>query len=291
MFYLVRMAYVISGKTKDLGDGFNVVRILPHIDARAIGPFVFVDHFGPAPIKTGKELSVRPHPHIGLATVTYLYDGVIFHKDSIGSEELIQPDEVNWMTAGRGIVHSEHSRIDDRYSFIEGIQTWVALPAEHEETAPAFSHHAAADLPMLEGKGWKMRLIAGTLMGKVSPVKVLSQLFYADLELQAGATAEVDFPAEQQAAIYVARGEVAASGVAAGVGSMIVFKDGEKANIAAKGAARVVLLGGEKLAEPRHLWWNFVSTSKERIEKAKADWKANTMGLVAGETDRIPLPE
>lgn len=285
------MAHVISGKTKDLGDGFNVVRILPHIDARAVGPFVFVDHFGPAPIKTGKELSVRPHPHIGLATVTYLYDGVIFHKDSIGSAELIQPGEVNWMTAGSGIVHSEHSRLDERYSFIEGIQTWVALPAEHEETAPAFSHHAAADLPLLEGKGWKMRLIAGQLMGKSSPVKVLSPLFYADLELEAGGLALLDFPQGQQAAIYVARGAATAAGQSAKVGEMIVFGDGEKVTVAASGAARVVVLGGEKLAEPRHLWWNFVSTSKERIEKAKADWKANTMGLVAGESDRIPLPE
>lgn len=285
------MAYVISGKTKDLGDGFNVVRILPHIDARAIGPFVFVDHFGPAPIQTGKELSVRPHPHIGLATVTYLYDGVIFHKDSIGSEELIQPDEVNWMTAGRGIVHSEHSRLDPRYNFIEGIQTWVALPAEHEEAAPAFSHHAAADLPMLEGQGWKMRLIAGSLMGKTSPVKVLSPLFYADLELAAGAAAMLDFPLGQQAALYVARGAVTAGGASAGVGQMIVFAEGEKTEVRAAQAARVVVLGGEKFPEPRHLWWNFVSTSKERIEKAKLDWKANTMGLVAGETDRIPLPE
>ncbi|MBN8219582.1 MAG: pirin family protein [Spirochaetes bacterium] len=285
------MAYVISGKTKDLGDGFHVVRILPHIDARAVGPFVFVDHFGPAPITTGHELSVRPHPHIGLATVTYLYDGVIFHKDSIGSEELIQPDEVNWMTAGRGIVHSEHSRRDARYAIIEGIQTWVALPAEHEETEPAFEHYAADVLPVLKGPGWKMRLIAGSLMSETSPVKILSPLFYADLELTAGGSALLDFPPGQQAALYVARGAVAAAGQNAKVGEMIVFADGEKVTVAAPAEARVVLLGGKRLAEPRHLWWNFVSSSKERIEKAKLDWQANTMGLVAGESDRIPLPE
>ena len=285
------MAHKISGKVKDLGDGFNVVRILPHIDARAVGPFVFVDHFGPAPIKTGHELSVRPHPHIGLSTVTYLYDGVIFHKDSIGSEELIQPDEVNWMTAGRGIVHSEHSRMDGRYSFIEGIQTWVALPAAHEETEPAFEHYAADVLPLLKGSGWKMRLIAGSLMGKTSPVKTLSPLFYADLELEAGSTAPLDFPPGEQAALYVARGAVTAADQSAKVGEMIVFAEGEKVTVTAEGAARVVLLGGEKLSEPRHLWWNFVSTSKDRIEKAKADWRANTMGTVKGETDRIPLPE
>lgn len=285
------MAHKFSGKIKDLGDGFNVIRILPHIDARAIGPFVFVDHFGPAPIKTGNELSVRPHPHIGLATVTYLYDGVIFHKDSIGSAALIQPDEANWMTAGRGIVHSEHSRQDERYQVIEGIQTWVALPAEHEETAPAFEHYAADLLPVLSGSGWQMRLIAGALMGKISPVKVLSTLFYADLELGAAAAAPIEFPAGQQAALYVARGSVSASGQSAKVGEMIVFTDGEATTITAPEGARVVLLGGERLKESRHLWWNFVSTSMERIEKAKSEWRANTMGIVAGETDRIPLPE
>jgi redox-sensitive bicupin YhaK (pirin superfamily) len=279
------------GKNKDLGDGFHVLRVLPHIDARAVGPFVFVDHFGPAPIKTGNELSVRPHPHIGLATVTFLYDGVILHKDSLGNEELIRPGEVNWMTAGRGIVHSEHSRLDAKYSMIEGIQTWVALPAEREETLPAFEHYGVDVLPEITGNGYILRVIAGTLMDKTSPVKTLSPLFYADLQLEAGATAPLEFPEDQQAAIYVARGEVTAAGLTAGVGSMIVFKDGEGAEIATTSAGRVVILGGEKLPEPRHLWWNFVSTSKERIERAKADWRANAMGLVAGETDRIPLPE
>jgi redox-sensitive bicupin YhaK (pirin superfamily) len=285
------MAHVIQGKLKDLGDGFHVLRILPHIDARAIGPFVFVDHFGPAPIKTGDELSVRPHPHIGLATVTYLYDGLILHKDSVGSEELIRPGEVNWMTAGRGIVHSEHSRRDEVQKQIEGIQTWVALPLEHEETEPIFEHYGADVLPETKGSGWVLRLVAGTLMGKTSPVKILSPLFYADLELTAGATANLEFPAGQQAALYVARGSVTAAGETADVGKMIVFSDGEKVAVHAPTGARVVLLGGERLKEPRHLWWNFVSTSKERLEKAKADWKANTMGLVAGESDRIPLPD
>jgi redox-sensitive bicupin YhaK (pirin superfamily) len=285
------MAHRLMGKNKDLGDGFHVLRVLPHIDARAVGPFVFVDHFGPAPIKTGNELSVRPHPHIGLATVTFLYDGVILHKDSLGNEELIRPGEVNWMTAGRGIVHSEHSRLDAKYSMIEGIQTWVALPAEREETLPAFEHYGVDVLPEITGNGYILRVIAGTLMDKTSPVKTLSPLFYADLQLEAGATAPLEFPEDQQAAIYVARGEVTAAGLTAGVGSMIVFKDGEGAEIATTSAGRVVILGGEKLPEPRHLWWNFVSTSKERIERAKADWRANAMGLVAGETDRIPLPE
>jgi redox-sensitive bicupin YhaK (pirin superfamily) len=285
------MASLIEGKPKDLGDGFTVLRILPHMDARAIGPFVFVDHFGPAPLKTGDELSVRPHPHIGLATVTYLYDGLVFHKDSLGSEALIRPGEVNWMTAGRGIVHSEHSRRGEGDLQLEGIQTWVALPVEHEETAPAFEHYSANVLPVMTGDDWTLRLIAGTLMGKTSPVKTVSPLFYADLELKAGATAALDLPVGQQAALYVARGQVTVSDQIAAVGQMLVFSDAEQVKVTAPLGARAVLLGGERFKEPRHLWWNFVSSSKDRLEKAKADWKANVMGTVAGESDRIPLPE
>lgn len=285
------MAQSIRGNRKDLGDGFSVLRVLPHIDARAVGPFVFVDHFGPVPVKTGSELTVRPHPHIGLATVTYLYDGLILHKDSLGNETLIRPGEVNWMTAGRGIVHSEHSRHDASRRQLEGIQTWVALPAEHEEAEPAFDHYAADVLPEMQGAGFTLRLIAGSLMGKTSPVKTYSPLFYADLDMAANAAVPVEFPAGQQAALYVAQGTVSAAKQTAGAGEMIVFAEDEKVTITASSAARLVLLGGEKLKEPRHLWWNFVSTSPERIEQAKAAWRANAMGLVAGESDRIPLPE
>jgi len=291
MFYLIDMALAISGKLKDLGDGFNVLRVLPQIAARAVGPFVFLDHFGPHPITTGDEMSVRPHPHIGLATVTYLYDGVILHKDSLGSEEFIRPGAVNWMTAGRGIVHSEHSRRETNAPSIEGIQTWVALPIEYEETAPAFEHYAAEVLPELSGDGFRLRVVAGTLMGKTSPVKTFSPLFYGDLEIRAGAKMQLDLPRGQEAALYVARGKVNVGGSVVEVGTMLVFPEGQALEVNADADARVVVLGGEKLKEPRHLWWNFVATSKERIERAKAEWRANTMGIVRGENDRIPLPE
>lgn len=285
------MSHVIQGKTKDLGDGFNVLRILPHVDARSVGPFVFVDHFGPAPVVTGDELTVRPHPHIGLSTITYLYDGTVLHRDSLGTELVIRPGEVNWMTAGRGIVHSEHSTKENLPAKIEGIQTWVALPVEHEDTAPTFEHYRSDVIPVIEGEQWKLRLIAGTLMGKVSPVKTHSPLFYADLETTGAAIIELELPPGEEAALYVSRGSFTALGHTAQVGSMLVLTGETRVQLSSTSAARAVLLGGKKFAEPRHLWWNFVSTSKDRIERAKAEWQANTMGIVAGETDRIPLPQ
>ncbi len=281
----------MTGKAKDLGDGFNVLRILPHLDARSVGPFVFVDHFGPAEIRTGDELSVRPHPHIGLSTITYLYDGAVRHRDSLGTELVIRPGAVNWMTAGRGIVHSEHSVKENLPSKIEGIQTWVALPAEHEETAPTFEHYGPEVMPVLEGEEWKLRLIAGTLMRKASPVKTHSPLFYADLETTGAATIELEWPPGEESALYVSRGSFAALGHTVQVGAMLVLTGKTRVQISSPSAARAVLLGGKKFPEARHLWWNFVSTSKERIERAKAEWQANTMGVVAGESDRIPLPE
>lgn len=285
------MPRLITGKLKDLGDGFKVLRILPHIDARTVGPFVFVDHFGPAAITTGDELNVRPHPHIGLSTITYLYSGAVLHRDSLGSELVIRPGEVNWMTAGKGIVHSEHSVLDEVIRSIEGIQTWVALPVFDEETDPAFEHYNAAAIPEITGDNYEIRLIAGSLMGKTSPVKTHSPLFYADLKTNATAEITIDFPAGQDAALYVSQGSFTVADLTAQAGSMIVLEPGSRVKIQSSSAARAVLLGGEKLPEPRHLWWNFVSSSKERIELAKSAWKANAMGIVAGETDRIPLPE
>ncbi len=282
---------MITGKLKDLGDGFHVLRILPHIDARAIGPFVFVDHFGPAAISTGNEMNVRPHPHIGLSTITYLYEGLARHRDSLGTELVIRPGEVNWMTAGRGIVHSEHSVLDADHPRLEGIQTWVALPAAHEETAPAFEHYEGTLIPEATGNNWQMRLIAGSLMQKTSPVKTHSPLFYADLKTEGPARIGVQFPAGQEAALYVSAGSFTVGELSAKAGSMIVFEPGSHVEIRSDSAARAVLLGGEKFPEPRHLWWNFVSTSKERIELAKSAWKADALGKVPGETDRIPLPE
>ncbi|TGK05941.1 pirin family protein [Leptospira selangorensis] len=284
------MRYLIA-KKKDLGDGFFVRRVLPQIEARNVGPFVFLDHMGPLPIKTGAEIVVRPHPHIGLATVTYLYDGVITHRDSIGKVEDIRPFEVNWMTAGSGIVHSERSKLDPEFNILEGIQTWVALPKEFEETSPEFFHHEREELPTVSGGGWELRLIAGSFMGEVSPVKVYSPLFYADLEVEAGAEVELPVPAEQEAGIYVARGKADAEGKIVSVGDMAIYPKGGAVKFRAEETSRIVLLGGVPLSTPRHMYWNFVSSSLERIEQAKVDWKEDRFAHVPGETERIPLPE
>ncbi|EMJ97436.1 pirin family protein [Leptospira sp. B5-022] len=281
----------LSAKKKDLGDGFFVRRVLPQIEARSLGPFVFLDHMGPLPIKTGTEIVVRPHPHIGLATVTYLYDGVITHRDSIGKVEDIRPFEVNWMTAGSGIVHSERSKLDPEFSILEGIQTWVALPKEFEETAPEFFHHEREELPIVSGGGWELRLIAGSFMGEVSPVKVYSPLFYADLEVEAGAEVELPVSQDQEAGIYVARGKVDAEGKNVSVGDMAIYPKGGAVKFRAEETSRIVFLGGVPLSTPRHMYWNFVSSSLERIEKAKLDWKEDRFAHVPGETERIPLPE
>ncbi|EQA53996.1 pirin family protein [Leptospira kmetyi] len=282
---------IISAILKDLGDNFRVRRILPSIEARHVGPFVFVDHMGPVPIQTGKELVVRPHPHIGLATITYLYDGVIFHRDSIGSEMPIRPYEVNWMTAGSGIAHSERSQLDPQYTFLEGIQTWVALPKEYEEVDAEFFHLDRKDIPVVNGDGWELRLAAGEFLGKKSPVKVYSTLFYADLEANPGAKGEWNIPNDQESALYVARGSLNIQGQTIGVGQMAVFARGEKIEFSSEEGSRAILLGGVPFEEHRHLWWNFVSTSLERIEKAKLEWKEERFPKVPGETERIPLPE
>lgn len=285
------MVKLIRANSKDLGDGFHVLRILPHLEARSVGPFVFVDHFGPASIRTGDEMAVRPHPHIGLSTITYLYSGAVRHRDSLGTELVIKPGAVNWMTAGSGIVHSEHSVQETGPAVLEGIQIWVALPAEHEETSPSFENYEPSVMPVVTGPGWNLRLIAGSLMGQTSPVKTHSPLFYADLEAKIATTIDLELPPGQEAALYVSRGSFTLTGVTAQAGSMLVLSGESRLSLNSDTNARGVLLGGKKHPEPRHLWWNFVSTSKERIERAKAAWKENSMGKVAGENDRIPLPE
>ncbi|WP_061221206.1 pirin family protein [Leptospira borgpetersenii] len=282
---------IISAVIKELGDNFRVRRILPSIEARHVGPFVFVDHMGPVPIQTGKELTVRSHPHIGLATITYLYDGVILHRDSIGSEMPIRPYEVNWMTAGSGIAHSERSQLDSQYSILEGIQTWVALPKESEEVSAEFFHLDQKDIPVIEGESWELRLIAGEFLGKRSPVKVYSSLFYADLNVEPGAKGEWNIPGDQESALYVARGSLEIRDQKIQVGQMAVFNSGETIAFSSTEGSRTILMGGVPFPEPRHLWWNFVSTSPERIEKAKLEWKEERFPKVLGETERIPLPE
>ncbi|PJZ69607.1 pirin [Leptospira perolatii] len=280
-----------SGKTKDLGGGFLVRRILPQFETRSVGPFVFLDHMGPVSAESGEELVVRAHPHIGLATVTYLYDGVILHRDSLGVEQRIQPYEVNWMTAGSGIVHSERSQPDANYQIIEGIQAWVALPTEFEETNPEFHHFERNEIPTVSSGGWELRVLAGSFLGETSPVKVFSSLFYVDLEVEAGAEAEFPIPKNQEAAIYIARGSLDIGGKILGVGELAVFPIGDPIQLRAESTSRVMILGGSPLKEPRHLWWNFVSSSRARIDKAKEDWKLGKFAEVPNESERIPLPE
>ncbi len=257
-----------------------------------VGPFVFFDEMGPATFAAGQGIDVRPHPHIGLATVTYLFEGEIVHRDSLGTVQPIRPGDVNWMTAGRGIAHSERTDPAQRRegARLSGIQSWVALPRRDEETAPDFAHHPAATLPVMEGDGARLRLIAGALFGDRAPVRTFSEMFYADLSLDGGA--RVALPAEhEERAAFLVEGSVDVGGESFAAGQLLVFRPGTEIVIAAPGTARLMLLGGEPMDGPRHIWWNFVSSSPARIEAAKADWKEGRFAAVTGETEFIPLPE
>ncbi len=282
---------VIVPRTRDLG-GFEVRRVLPSAERRMVGPFVFFDEMGPATFAAGQGIDVRPHPHIGLATVTYLFEGEIVHRDSLGTVQPIRPGDVNWMTAGRGIAHSERTDPAQRRegTRLSGIQSWVALPRRDEETAPDFAHHPAARLPVMEGDGARLRLIAGALFGDRAPVRTFSEMFYADLSLDGGA--RVALPAEhEERAAFLVEGSVDVGGESFAAGQLLVFRPGTEIVIAAPGTARLMLLGGEPMDGPRHIWWNFVSSSPARIEAAKADWKEGRFAAVTGETEFIPLPE
>ncbi|MCE7949838.1 MAG: pirin family protein [Xanthomonadales bacterium PRO7] len=281
---------VIDPKVHDLG-GFSVRRVLPQLQARRVGPFVFFDHMGPARFAPGQGMDVRPHPHIGLATVTYLFEGAIEHRDNLGNVQVIRAGDVNWMTAGRGIVHSERTPAAERAAgqSMHGIQTWVALPKDAEEVAPEFHHHAAATLPAWESNGVRLRLVAGETFGRRSPVHTFSRLFYVAAEFSAGAAMAV--PAEHsERAVYATDSPITVAGVELAVAQMAVLPAGMDVEIRADGPARVILCGGDPLDGDRHLWWNFVSSSRERIEKAKADWAAMRYAPVPGETEFIPLP-
>lgn len=284
------IAAVIKGHTKDLG-GFSVTRLLPDIKARSVGPFIFFDHMGPAEFSPGHGIDVRPHPHIGLATVTYLFDGEILHRDSLGSVQPIQPGAVNWMTAGRGIVHSERTAPDIRARGhrLHGIQTWVALPVADEETDPAFHHHPAASLPQFEDGGVHLRLILGAAFGHVAPVRVFSPIFYLDAQMPSGAQLVLP-PEYAERALYLVSGALQIGGQALQAGEFATLVPGGDAAIQATADARVMLLGGAPLDGPRHMVWNFVSSRAERIEQAKRDWAAQAMGKVPGETEFIPYP-
>lgn len=281
-----------NSRLHDLGDGFVVRRLLPVLTTRHVGPFVFYDHMGPVEFAPGKGLDVRPHPHIGLATVTWLFEGTIRHRDSLGSLADITPGAVNWMTAGRGIVHSERTPPDVRRDGqrMHGIQVWVALPRVDEEVAPEFHHHDAASLPRIRQHGAELVLIAGTAYDQASPVKVFAPMFFIEAQLEADT--ELALPEEHaERGVHVIEGEVSWGDVTL-VGAQMAVQAGESApSVRAKTASRLMLFGGAPLDGERHLWWNFVSSSRERIEQAKADWAAQRFDKVAGDDQEfIPLP-
>jgi hypothetical protein len=277
--------------TRDLGEGFKVRRALPSMNRRRVGPFVFLDEMGPAQLAPGAGLDVRPHPHIGLATVTYLFEGEILHQDSLGVRQPIRPGEVNWMIAGRGIVHSERTPQPLRPAGPRawGLQAWLALPESEEERAPSFKHHSMKELPSASGEGKEVHVIAGEFLGLRSPVETQSALFYADVALDAGARLAIP-PDHEERAAYIAEGSVIVDGETFERGRLLVFRPAAQIVMQAGAKARLMVLGGEPLG-PRYLWWNFVSSSRERIEQAKADWRAGRFGGVPGDDEFIPLPE
>jgi redox-sensitive bicupin YhaK (pirin superfamily) len=282
---------VIVPRTSDIG-GFSVRRALPSAQRRMVGPFIFLDHMGPAEFRSGQGIDVRPHPHIGLATVTYLFDGQIMHRDSLGSVAAITPGAVNWMTAGRGIAHSERTAADHRVAGepLHGLQCWVALPVAQEEGAPGFVHHAAHELPTETHEGKTIRVVAGKFLGLTSPVVPGWDTLFADAALEAGAKLPLDAETEERA-IYLVSGEVDIAGDRFEAGRLLVFKPGDHITVTALTPARLAVVGGAAMDGPRHIWWNFVSSRQDRIEQAKADWKAGRFDAVPGESEFIPLPE
>jgi redox-sensitive bicupin YhaK (pirin superfamily) len=282
----------VDPPVRDLGDGFYVRRALPSVECRTVGPFVFFDQFGPASFNAGAGLDVRPHPHIGLATVTYLFEGEIMHRDSLGSAQTIRPGDVNWMVAGRGIAHSERTGADIRRqrSSLAGIQSWVALPRAEEERPASFAHHGVHELPLIDGGGRRIRVIAGSLFGERAPVATFSAMGYAEALLEPGAVLE--FGGEyEQSAMYVVEGAVDVAGVAFGKARLLLPRAHERVTLRAVDKTRVMLLAGAPLEEPRYVWWNFVSSSRERIEQAKHDWRHGRFSAVPGDTTEfIPLP-
>jgi redox-sensitive bicupin YhaK (pirin superfamily) len=289
---------LIQGQAHDLGGGFAVRRVLPSMKRRMVGPFIFLDHFGPMTVPPGGDgIEVRPHPHIGLATVSYLFEGGIFHRDSLGYAQAIRPGDVNWMTAGSGIAHSERTEPAMRQTGfrMHGVQTWVALPKSHEETAPAFEHVEAARLPTWQEGGVSLRLIVGTYAERTAPTTHFSPIFYVAAELPAAAKIAVS-PEHPERAVYVAEGSAALGDRLLTVGDLAVLAPSQGPGqpvelLAGAEGAKLMLLGGAAIDGPRHIWWNFVSSSKERIEQAKADWRDGRFAKVPGDAEFIPLPE
>jgi redox-sensitive bicupin YhaK (pirin superfamily) len=283
----------IRAQARDLGGGLGVRRLLPSAARRMVGPFIFVDHMGPVRFDPGRGIDVRPHPHINLATVTFLFEGEILHRDNLGSEQAIRPGAVNWMIAGSGIVHSERTPALERKTgaTAHGMQLWVALPRPVEEMAPSFEHHPPGTIPLVERPGARLRVIAGAAYGAASPARVLSPLFYVEAQLERDASLELpDDHAER--AVYVVAGALQMGGKEFGQGTMFVCREGAPASVRALVDTRALLLGGAPLDGPRHIWWNFVSSSPDRIERAKEDWRHGRFSKVPGdEAEFIPLPE
>lgn len=281
---------LLKPKPRDLGE-FSVRRTLPDRQRQRVGPFIFFDHMGPADFAPGTGVNVRQHPHIGLATVTYLFDGEILHRDSLGYVQPIRPGEVNWMTAGRGIVHSEKVT-DDVFAngqHLHGLQIWVALPKAREEIEPRFEHYAADEIPRPTVNGVSTSVIIGTAFGETSPVQTESETLYVALEMPADT--HVSLPAAEELGVYVVDGDVELAGQRIGGGTMAVLDDDRTGDVVAHAASRVMLLGGDRLDGERHIWWNFVHSSDKRLQEAKNDWRENRFARVDGEDDFIPLPE
>ena len=283
--------YLISAKPRDIG-GFTVRRLLPAMQTQMVGPFIFLDHMGPVALPPGEGLDVRPHPHIGLATVTYLFEGEFVHRDSLGSVQPIRPGDVNWMTAGRGIAHSERTAPEARArgARVHGLQTWVALPGEFEEVEPSFHHHPAATLPQIERDGVSLSVVAGDAFGAHSPVHTFTRTLYVAARMAAGS--RLRLPAEhEERAVYAVEESIAIDGEAIEPGQLAVLQETATVEISAASEGLVMLVGGAKMDGRRFIWWNFVSSSRERIEAAKQDWREQRFGAIPDETEFIPLPE
>lgn len=282
----------ISPTTHDLGD-FRVHRALPAKGRTMVGPFIFFDQAGPARIGAGQGIDVRPHPHINLATVTFMYEGAFLHRDSLGSEQLIEPGAVNLMTAGKGIVHSERSPDEERAKDkkLSAIQTWLALPERHEEMDPAFEHVPADDMPVIDHAGARARIIMGSLWGQRAPVTTYAQTIYADIQLAPGSAVPID-PEADERAIYVAGGDAALDGLMLAPQTLYVLRPGIRATLSSVDGGRVMLCGGEAFTTPRHVWWNFVSSTQERLMQAREDWEAMRFPLIPGDdAEFIPIPQ
>ncbi len=284
------IALVIEPITKDLGE-FTVARLLPDERRQRVGPFIFFDHIGPAEFAPGKGVNVRTHPHIGLATVTYLFDGEMLHRDSLGFVQVIRAGAVNWMTAGKGIAHSEKvtEEILASGQRLHGIQVWVALPVASEDIEPRFEHYASKDIPAVDLEGAKSRVVIGSAYGLTSPVQTESETLYVELQIDAGAS--VELPRTEELGVFVVDGDIRVDGQVISAGCLAVLENDATVTIEASSRSHVMLCGGATLAGERILWWNFVSSSRERLQQAKADWRDGRFEPVPGESDFIPLPD